>query len=493
MLTVKDYEEIRRLVLVDGVSQREAASRLGHSRKTISKALEHSEPPGYRRGQPYACPAVDPVKGLIASWLEEDTKAPRKQRHTAQRIFERLRAEHGFTGSASAVRRYVSKVRRRAKQVYVPQSYEPGEEAQFDWGEAKVYLNGVLLTVYLFCVRLCHSKVSFVRAYPHMQMEAFLDGHVQAFEFFGGVPHRAAYDNLKSAVVSIGRKGKRRLNDQFIGLRSYYLFDSRFCNVESGWEKGHVENLVKLAQRSFMTPIPHVTNLDELNEHLLAACERFRDERAEAFAREAGALRPLPAPYSACVTGSTFSDSKALVQVKGSLYSVPSRYANGSVQWKLFVDRLEIYHGHMLVATHDRCPEAGGRSLIPWHYVPILARKPGAFHNGEPFREGSFGPIFERLHRELLLRYDDDGTRRFIGVLLLHEEYGIDAVIAAVERCVQRRAFSDDAVRAELRFGLEAPSAVISLCDHPHFQNKTTGIRPATQYDGVFYAKEAQA
>jgi transposase len=192
---------------------------------------------------------MDRYREQIEQWMESDKAAPPKQRHTAQRMFERLRDEHGFTGDAGTVRRFVARLKaQQPREAFMPLLFEAGEEAQVDWGEAKVIENGTLRTVQLFCMRLSHGKASFVYPYERATMEAFLDGHVRAFEFFGGVPRRLAYDNLKSAVTHVGRGRERQLNERFVQLRSFYLFETRFCNVESGNEKGNVENLVKRSQ-----------------------------------------------------------------------------------------------------------------------------------------------------------------------------------------------------------------------------------------------------
>lgn len=278
MLTVVDYEAIRRKVSVEGNSQRGAAKELRHSRKTVTKALAYAVPPGYRRRKPRTQPVIEPVRGIVEAWLEADRACPRKQRHTAQRVFERLRDEHQFAGSYSPVQRFVASWKRRegllASDVFVPLVFAPGEEAQVDWGEATVLLNGQERVLQFFCVRLAFSRATFVRAYERQDQVSFLDGHVRALEFFGGVPKRLAYDNLKTAVIRVGRGRERELNAKFVELRSWYLFDTRFCNVASGHEKGHVENLVKRVQRTFLTPLPEVSSLAELNRQLEQDCAR---------------------------------------------------------------------------------------------------------------------------------------------------------------------------------------------------------------------------
>ena len=389
MLTVDDYERIRRSVLVEGLSQRDAARQLGHSRKTIKKALQYSMPPGYRRAERVRRPAIDPARHIIDAWLEEDTRRPPKQRHTGQRIFERLRDEYGFGGRASAVRRYVAHKKATSGEVFFPLVFDPGEEAQIDWGEARCVIGGPERKVFLFCMRLCHSTASYVRAYERENQESLLDGHVRGFEFFTGVPRRCAYDNLKSVVISVGKGRERRLTKKFRELRSHYLFQTRFCNVACAHEKGHVENLVQRSQRRFMTPLPQVASLEELNEHLLRECERDLDEQArphsprrrELLTVERERMLALPtAPFAACRQESTFATKQALVRFDSNDYSVPVRWAYHQVGIKGFVDRVEIYTQDQRVAVHARSWGAGEFILEPEHYIPLLETKPGGIH-----------------------------------------------------------------------------------------------------------------
>ncbi len=221
MLSVEDYEVIRRKVVIEGKSQRATAQELFHSRKTISKALKYGSPPGYRRTKPPPKPVIDSVSHIIDAWLDEDKNRPRKQRHTAQRIFERLRDEHSFKGSSSSVRRFVAYRKQTGGELFFPLQFEAGEEFQVDFGEAWCFMAGVMTKVRLFCMRLCYSTACFVWAYPTEKAESFFDGHVRAFEFFGGVGLRGAYDNLSIAVVSVGKGRERRLTRRFICSPSF--------------------------------------------------------------------------------------------------------------------------------------------------------------------------------------------------------------------------------------------------------------------------------
>lgn len=215
---------------------------------------------------------LEPVKAVIEAWLKEDQRRPRKQRHTAQRIYERLCSEHGFTGSVCTVQRYLARRRVGQQELFMPLVYSPSEEAQVDWGEATVLIQGQKRKVQLFCMRFGYSRASFVFPYESQNLESFLNGHVRAFEFLGGVPRRLAYDNLKTAVIQVRPGRLQRLHERFLELRSWHLFDSRFCNVAKGNEKGHVENLVKRAERTFLTPLPDVLDLKALAAKLQQDC-----------------------------------------------------------------------------------------------------------------------------------------------------------------------------------------------------------------------------
>lgn len=494
MLRLEDYERIRRAVTVKGMSQREAARELGHSRKTISKALKHSSPPGYRRRAAPRRPVLGRFEAIIETWVEEDRKRPPKQRHTGTRIHQRLRDEYDFQGSVSAVRRYLASKRSRGGEVYFPLQFDPGEEAQVDWGEAWFHLNGVPTKALLFCMRLCYSKVSFVRAYRRQTQEALLDGHVRAFEFLGGVPRRTAYDNLKTVVISVGKGQERRLTKRFIELRSHYLFTTRFCNVASGNEKGHVENLVKHAQRTFMTPLPECASFNELNAHLEAWCLAELDEqpsrsdrtREDLLEEERSRFLPLPeAPFEACRRESTFATKQALVRFETNDYSVPVEQAYHPIVIKGFVDRVELWSREQSVATHPRCYERNQYVLDPHHYLPLLERKPGGLHHGRPFKGEPWGEDFSILRRELEYRYGGEGTKRFIRVLLLFAEHPVASVKEAVQMCVRRRAFSDEAVESLLHYQPHLAMPSLDLSDRPQWQVACTGIRAASEYDAL--------
>jgi len=504
MLTVDDYEQIRRKHLIDGMSKRAIAREMSLARNTVAKAINQAVPPGYRLTQPRPKPTIDPVKPIIEAWLEEDRRKPRKQRHTAQRIYERLRDEYGFDGGAATVRRYVRQVKRHGQEVFMPLAFEPGEEAQVDWHEGWVEENGVERKAQFFCMRLCYSKASFVWPYERATLEAFLDGHVRAFEYFGGIPRRLAYDNLKSAVIQVLPGRERKLNLKFRELRSWYLFDTRFCNVARGNEKSDVENLAKRSERTYLTPIPAVGHLPELGPMLLTACQKdlelpgarpHQDKtRRELLEEERRSFLPLPEKsFEACTRRSTFVDKRSLIQVDTNSYSAPVRWAHHPVLIKSFVDRIELWCEQERVATHARCYKKGQFRLEPYHYLMLLKTKPGSLDNARAFKGQPWGEDFDYLRRELEYRYDGEGTRKFIDVLLLFGQYPEEDVKQAVNLCVRRRAFSNEAILGVLRNEPVSPSRRLDLSHRPELCQVSDGIRSASVYDQLLSEEEVAA
>ena len=302
MIPVDARARIRRAYYVEHKSKRQIARDLGHARTTVDKALEESAAPTYQLSEPRPAPVLGPVKAQIDGWLTENATLPRKQRYTSHTIYLKLQAA-GFAGGESTVRGYISQVRQtqRRPEVFLPLEFDPGQDAQVDWGEAEIELAGERVTVQLFVMRLCYSRRLFVRAYPTQKQEAFFDGHVHAFQFFGGVPHTLSYDNLGSAVTRVLVGRERELNPRFIQFRSHYLFISRFCTPGEGHEKGGVEHGVGYARRNFLAGRPAFASYEALNAHLRTACEADEQRQpdgwtrsiAVAFAHEHPHLRTL--------------------------------------------------------------------------------------------------------------------------------------------------------------------------------------------------------
>src|SRR3954453_6531455 len=335
-----NWAEIRRRVLVDGLGKRAACREFDIHWDTLTKILAHPEPPGYRRTTPRPKPKLDPFLPVIHQILEDDKKGPKKQRHTAKRIFERLRDEHGYTGGKSIVKQAVAAWRGSHAEVFVPLAHRPGE-AQVDFGEAEITLDGQPTKVALFVLTLPYSDATFCCAFPRECTEAFLEGHVRAFAFLGGVPRRISYDNLKIAVAKVTGTRARELPAAFLRLKSHSLFESHFCRVRRPNEKGHVETLVGYARRTFLVPVPAVHGgLEPLNAELEARC---RDDlsrklwgkpaiKADRLDEERPALLPLPAEaFVAARVEPRSVDSLSLVGFDSNQYSVPTEFAHRRV------------------------------------------------------------------------------------------------------------------------------------------------------------------
>ena len=302
------HARVRRAVQVEGRSEREAARQFGLARETVRKMLRYAIPPGYRRQQPARRPKLDAWVGIIDQILEQDKERPRKQRHTAKRVFERLRDEHGFTGGYTIVKDYVRLRKLSQREMFVPLEHPPGE-AQADFGEAQVVIGGVERKAHYFVMDLPQSDDCFVMAFPAETTEAFLEGHNQAFGYFGGVPRTILYDNTKLAVRQILGDGTRNKTRAFSELQSHYLFAEKFGRPGKGHDKGKVEGLVGYARRNFLVPVPRCASWEELNAKLREQCTRRRERRlrghqetiGERFAKDQQRLLPRPAtPYEAC-------------------------------------------------------------------------------------------------------------------------------------------------------------------------------------------------
>jgi len=298
--------------------------------------LQYAVPPGYQRQQPIKRPKLGPWLGVIDAILNDDKQRPAKQRHTSKRIFERLKEEHGFTGGYTIVKDYVRTATLRGQEMFVPLVH-PAGEAQVDFGEALVVIAGVEQKAHYLAMDLPQSDDCFVAAFPAETTEAFLEGHIRAFAYFGGVPTPILYDNTRIAVAKILGGEERQRTRSFSELQSYYLFADKFGRPAKGNDKGKVEGLVGYARRNFMVPIPRVSSWEELNAHLEQQCRKRRERRlrghtetiGERFERDRAALLPLPAaPYEACEKISARVSSLSLVRYRSNDYSVPTEYGH---------------------------------------------------------------------------------------------------------------------------------------------------------------------
>jgi transposase len=472
------WTEIRRRVLAEGLSKRQACREYGLHWHTLTKILEHAEPPGYRQARPRPKRKLEPFLPIIHEILKQDQHAPRKQRHTAKRVFDRLRDEHHYGGGYTIVKDAVRAWRNRHAEVYMPLVHPPGE-AQVDFGHAHVIRDGEAVKVAVFVMTLMYSDAVFCRVFPRECSETFLEGHRRAFEFFGGVPRRISYDNTKTAVAKIVGHRERELTRDFLRLQSHYLFDCHFCLVRRPNEKGPVEGLVGYTRRNFLVPVPRVSSLENLNADLERHCRddlqrRLRGQsatKAVLLEEERPALRALPKQqFEARRVASGQADSLSLVCFDRNSYSVPTAYAHQDVIVIGGVEQVKIVCRDHLVAAHSR---HWGREQVhfdPRHYLALLERKPGALDFARPLENWHLPACFDILRRRLEAELGRLGTREYIKVLRLLEKATIPQLADAIEQCLALGALSVDAVRVIFEARRAQPVGLFSLNDRPHLK-----------------------
>ena len=490
MFAVEVYAAVRRFVFVDGNSRREAARVFGLSRETVAKMCRFSLPPGYTRTRPVEKPKLGPLLPVIDSILQADQAAPVKQHHSAKRIFERLRDEHGFAGGYTVVKDYVRLCRARGRETFVPLTHPPGH-AQVDFGEAVAIIGGVRQKIHFFCMDVPQSDACFVKAYPRETTEAFLDGHVSAFAFFDGVPLSILYDNTKIAVAKICGDGKRERTRAFTELTSHYLFRDRFGRPAKGNDKGKVEGLVKFSRANFMVPIPQAASFEELNARLEAHCRARQGERAgrhpetigERLVADTAALRALPAvPLEPCEKRAARVSSMALVRYRTNDYSVPTAYGFQDVVVKGFVDEVVIVCGGNQIARHPRCYGEGVFVSNPLHYLALIETKPNALDQAAALQGWALPEVFQHLRHLLEARMGNRGKREFIQVLRLLEAMPMEVVTFAVTEAIHIGAAGFDAVKLIALARLERRPARLDLAAYPYLLRMDVKTTCAADY-----------
>jgi transposase len=462
--------------MVEGKSERAVAREFGLARETVRKMLRHSVPPGYRRKQAVRRPKLGPWLAIIDSILEDDKSQPAKQRHTAKRIFDRLKAEYGFGGGYTIVKDYVRLSRQRSREMFVPLNHAPGT-AQVDFGEAQVVIAGVEQKAHYFAMDLPHSDDCFVVAFPAETTEAFLEGHNQAFRHFDGVPQSILYDNTGLAVARITGDGERQKTRAFAALQSHCLFAEKFGRPAKGNDKGNVEGLVGYVRRNFLVPIPRAGSWEELNQYLQDECLRHRQHRVrgeketigERFERDRAALLPLPAvPCEACDKRAARVSSLALVRYRTNDYSVPTAYGHREVLVKGFVHEVVIVCGSEVIARHPRSYEREDMIFEPRHYLALLEQKPRALDQAAPLADWELPAGFAQLRRLLEARLGKGGKREYIQVLRLLETFTVTEVALAIEDAVRLGTISYDAVKHLVLCRIERRPPRLDLTSYPH-------------------------
>ena len=491
MMSVEIREAIRRAYYVEKKSIRQIARDLHVSRKTVDKALLSAVPQPYTLTTPRTAPILGPFRERIAQLLAENAHLPRKQQYTSPVIFRILQAE-GYQGSESGIRTYIASLRRsqHRSDLFLPLDFDPGADAQVDWGEAVATIAGHTQPIQLFVMRLCYSRRLFVMAFPSQKQECFFAGHIHAFQHFAGVPHRVTYDNVTTAVRRVLAGRNRQEQAAFIVFRSHYLFASHFCTPGQGHEKGSVEHGVGYARRQFLVPIPEVDSFAALNDHLLAACLRDDQRRvhghtptiAEAWSVERSSFLPLPTHAFPCYRPTAASvNPYSQIVFETNRYSVPVEQAVKHLTVHAYPFHLDLLHQNQVIATHPRCYGRHQDIFDPLHYLSLLEQRPGAFDHAKPIRQWrmSWPVAYTRLLYRLREAYPDGtGIREFLRVLRLLTIYPAAVVEAAITQALTYGCIQFDGVRLcvhQLLHPDQIPPPV-DLSDHP--QLATIGTQP---------------
>ena len=450
VLLMETAMKIRGWILGDGRSIRAVARETGISRTTIKKYLKDPEQPQYRERQPRVGHKLSAeFEARLRDLFKHDLQLRRRDRRTAKKLYEALVAE-GYTGSYSPVQRFIRELKKSvgisACDAFIPLYFAPGDALQFDWSEEYVLLGGVEHKVHVAHFRLCHSRKPFVVAYLNEKQEMVLDAFVRALAFFGGVPRRVIIDNPKTMVTYVSRSKDRVFHPRFLALINHYIIAPVACTPASGWEKGQVENQVQFLRSELFCPKLAFEDLAALNDWLRLRCEELANRHhpeqqdrkiADVFADEKVVLRPLGRPFDGYVEKTVRVRSTCLVQYDNNRYSVPSEHAGRHVSLRAYADRIFVVAGNEVVAEHKRHFTRNISYFEPWHYVPLLDRKPGALRDGAPFVGWELPEAMQQI-KDHYMR-DKGGDRDFVDLLLLALTHGMEVVEMACELAVEQR------------------------------------------------------
>ena len=457
MLVVETIAKIRRAYFAQKKPIKAICREFRLSRKVVRKVIRSELTEfHYERGR-QPLPRIDPWREPLDGMLLANEGKPARERLTLIRVFEELRGL-GYEGGYDSVRRYAKawRVARGAAtaEAFVPLSFAPGEAYQFDWSHEVVLINGVTVTVKVAHVRLCHSRMLFVRAYPRETQEMVFDAHNRAFAFFRGTCTRGIYDNMKTAVETVFIGKDRQFNRRFLRMCGHYLVEPTACTPAAGWEKGQVENQVGVVRERFFTPRLRMASYGELNAWLLDRCVAYAKAHKhpelpdctiwQAFEAERPKLVPIAGPFDGFHATQVSVSKTCLVRFDNNKYSVASRAVGRPVELQAYADRIVIRQDGAIVGEHPRRFGRGETIYDPWHYVPVLARKPGALRNGAPFKDWPLPASLERLRRKL--KGSDDGDRQMVKVLSAVLTDGLVAVESACTEALAGAVHSADVI-----------------------------------------------
>jgi len=484
--------ELRRKIRNQDVPLRQLQRETGIGRQTLRKIRDNSRPPGYQRTKPLNKPKISPYLDRIKALIKSDKQDHKKQYYTAKKILEILQSE-GFTGGYTIVKDAIREIKKTSKEVFMPLSQPPGE-AQVDFGQAVVKFNGTLKKVMFFVMSMVHSDAMFVIAFPRECTESFLEAHVRAFDFFGGVPKRISYDNTRIAVTKIFTNHKRKHTAEFKRIISHYLFEPHFCNVRRPNEKGIVEGSVKYARLNFMVPVPQVKDYDELNKLLRDCCKSDLDRilrgkcslsKKQLLAEDRIAAIALPDDkFDYRKSASTFASSESLVRYDTNDYSVPVSWAHHQVTIKASFRFIEVYKLDKLIAVHRRCWDRECQIFNPMHYLELLERKPGALDHARPLEDWLLPACFD-AYRKLLETHRDNGTKEYIQILLLLKKYSIKQIAKAITVALNYRVYCYDGILQFLLTREDYAFTSFSLAGREHLRGVMVNTTKVSAYSSL--------
>jgi transposase len=453
------------------------AKEFGHSRKTVQKYLKEPNAPKYKMKQPRQQPLREKWREVVKEILEQDKSAPRKQRHTGKRIFDRLVKELQYDGSLRTINQIVADIKNLpAAGASIPLLFQAGKDAQVDFGESYAKIGGELIKLNGFEMRLCYSRRKFIRFYRSTDKEAFLEGHVEAFEHFNGVVERCSYDNLSAAVAHVGEGKQRVLTNEFKELKGYYNFECNFCQPgkEGAHEKGGVESGIGFSRRNWMVPVPEFDTVEKLNEYILEKCKEDEERQVkgqeqnigDAWKEEQVLLLPLPAkPFDPVVKHSAVVDGYCTVAFKNNHYSVPPQYVGSLLSINSYCDRIEIVKGFDAVAEHPRSYQRDQYVLKPEHYLDLLEQRPHAVPYARPLLSHAWPDGYWEFYRNMVEEYGaGDAGRNFIRILRGHLKYGSEIVANAIKEAQE--------------LGLANVDLVFAYADREHGKKIAPGPEP---------------
>lgn len=468
--------KIRLLFNVKKHSISQISRELNLSRNTVKRVLKSPKiNQQYQRDQQPA-PKMADHKVQLLKWLVEEKALPKQQRCSARKLHERLKAE-GYNGAYDSVQRFVKHWQLedgKVGEAYIPLSFAPGEAYQFDWSQETVELGGTVQIIKVAQVRLCYSRLFVVIAYPRETQEMLFDAHAQALAFFGGIPLRGIYDNMKTAVDTVFIGKERKFNRRFLEMMDHYLIEPTACTPASGWEKGQVENQVGNVREWLFVPRLKFADMAELNTHLRLKCLELAKTRKhptqknlsirEVFeTQEQSHLRAITPVFEGYSERSCKVSSTCLVTYDRNRYSVDCRYSYKAVSVRAYTDRVDIVADGKIIGTHARYFGRDKTLFNPWHYVPLLERKPGALRNGAPFKDWCLPVSLQKVQQHLMKHVG--GDRAVVRVLLAITHHGLEAVTVACDLALEDKVISADYILHLL--GRLTPSPAVALIETP--------------------------